>query len=308
MAPRTRVSFFLDDVAPYTSGAPGREGERCPIVATALIEVLDYIKACGLAGAISVIPGMGGLLTHPADAHERTFAEVVGRFGDYPVDAHMEIMTHGPLFEFSQMAPAEGGLTEAAWLDDHGVSVNACREYFLGTIRAGRELGVFYTGLSTPGTHPDMNPNVWTALLELAEGGALSSPVVPVFATIEEGVIPMAPRVRAVHGRFAVYDMPSGVWDYFASWRNAPDWVNVDHYLDAEGHGYLAALIQAGSPMALFHMHWQGLNPQTGLGWKAFQEMIDRLMSQFGDRIVWQRPSEIAAAFHEMRQNKVVGK
>lgn len=80
-----------------------------------------------------------------------------------------------------------------------------------------------------------------------------------------------------------------------------------DHHLDAEGHGYLAALIQAGSPMALFHMHWQGLNPQTGLGWKAFQEMIDRLMSQFGDRIVWQRPSEIAAAFHEMRQNKAVG-
>ena len=46
--------------------------------------------------------------------------------------------------------------------------------------------------------------------------------------------------------------------------------------------------------MALFHMHWQGLNPQTGLGWEPFQQMIDRLTSRYGDRIVWQKPSEIA--------------
>lgn len=298
MSSRTRVSFFLDDVAPYATGVPGREGELCPIDAAALEEVLDYLKARGLAGAISVIPGMGGLLTRPKDAHERTFAEVVGRFHDYPVDAHMEIMTHGPLFAFSRRTPVQRDLTEAAWLDDHTVSVEACRDYFLGTIRIGRELGVCYTGLSTPGTHPDMNPNVWTALLELAEAGEFANPVVPVFATIEEGTIPMAPRAKAVRGRFGVYNMPSGVWDYFASWRNSPDWVDVDHYLDAEGNGYLASLIKAESPMALFHMHWQGLNPQTGLGWKAFQEMIDRLMSQFGDRMVWQRPSEIAATFH----------
>ena len=299
MASRTPVSFFLDDVAPYATGVPGREGELCPIDAAALVEVLDYFKARGLAGAISVIPGMCGLLTRPKDAHERRFAEVVGRFGDYPVDPHMEIMTHGPLFDFSRMAPAEGDSTEMARLDDHTVSVEAYRDYFLGTIRVGRELGICYTGLSTPGTHPDINSNVWVALLELAEAGKFPNYAVPVFATIEEGTIPMAPRAKAVRGRFGVYDVSSGVWDYMASWRNAPDWVNVDHYLDAEGHGRLAALIKAASPMALFHMHWQGLNPQTGLGWKAFQKMIDRLMSQFGNRIVLQRPSEIAAAFHQ---------
>ncbi len=301
MASRTRVSFFLDDMAPYATGVPGREDEWCPIDGDALIEVREYMKARGLAGAMSVIPGMCGLLTRPKDAHERKFAEALGRLGDYPMDPHMEIMTHGALFDFSKMVLTEDGSTEMDWLDDHTISVAACRDYFLGTIKVGRELGVHYTGFSTPGTHPDMNPNVWTAFLELAEAGEFPNEVVPVFATVEEGTIPMAPRSKAVRGRFGVYDVASGVWDYIASWRNSPDWVNVDHYLDAEGNGFLADLIKAESPMALFHMHWQGLNPQTGLGWKAFQEMIDRLMSQFGDRILWQRPSEIAAAFHRAR-------
>ena len=148
-----------------------------------------------------------------------------------------------------------------------------------------------------------MNPNVWAALLDLTEAGAFPNNVVPVFATVEEGKVPVSPGARAVRGPFGVYDLPSGVWDYMASWRNDPDWVDVDHYLDAEGRGRLAALIEAGSPVAVFHMHWQGLNPQSGLGWAAFQEMIDRLMSGFGDRIVWQRPSEIVSAFHRMQGN-----
>ncbi|OGG55513.1 MAG: hypothetical protein A3F84_29705 [Candidatus Handelsmanbacteria bacterium RIFCSPLOWO2_12_FULL_64_10] len=299
MASRTRISFFLDDVAPYVTGVPGREGEVCPVDAAALVEVLDFLRARGLSGAISVIPGIRGLLTRPRDAHERRFAEGVGRLRDYPVDTHMEIMTHGRLFDFSRMAPAEGDMTEMAWLDDPAVSVEACRDYFLGTIRVGRNLGISYTGLTTPGTHSHMNPNVWTALLELAEAGEFPNRAVPVFATVEEGTIPATPRPRAVRGRFGVYDLPSGVWDYMASWRNAQDWVNVDHYVDAKGGGHLAALIQAGSPVAVFHVHWQGLNPQTGLGWEAFEKMIDRLTAQFGDRIVWQRPSEIAAAFHQ---------
>ena len=297
MASRTRVSFYLDDVAPYASGAPGWEGESCPVDADALIEVLDYLRTHGLAGAVSVIPGMYGLLTRTKDGHERKFAEVLGRLGNYPVDAHMEIMTHGRLFDFSRMGPAEGDLTEMAWLDDHTLPVEAYRDYFLGTIRAGRELGVSYTGLSTPGTHPDMNPNVWAALLDLAESGEFPNRAVPVFATVREGAAPMAPCARAVRGGFGVYDLPSGVWDYIGSWRNSPEWVNVDHYLDAEGNGHLATLIKTQSPMAIFHVHWQGLNPRTGLGWRAFQEMIDRLMSQFGDQIVWKRPSEIALEF-----------
>jgi len=41
-------------------------------------------------------------------------------------------------------------------------------------------------------------------------------------------------------------------------------------------------------------MHWQGVNPATGFGWPAFQEVIRRLNDQFGNQIVWKRPSEIA--------------
>lgn len=288
----TYVSFYLDDVAPYVASG----GELLPVDASALVDVLEYIRQEGIRGAISVIPGMYTLLLRPKNSHERRFAEVVARLGEYPVDPHMEIMTHQNLFDFSRMEQTDGP-SEAEWLDDPEVGVEEYKRYFLDTIIAGRELGVRYTGLSTPGTHPDMNPKVWEALLRLAEEGEFPNSAVPVFATIEEGDVPMEPRVRARRDKFVVLDMPSGVWDYLASWRNSPDWVNVDHYVDGEGGGHLASLIKAGSFMAIFHMHWQGLNPQTGLGWKPFQEMIGRLKSMFGGMIEWKRPSEIALEF-----------
>lgn len=291
----TYVSFFLDDVAPYVSGKGGR---LVPIDASALIEVLDYIKQNGLAGAISVIPGMfGKLLTRPQNEHERRFAEAMGRLSEYPVDPHMEIMTHERLFDFSKMRLSDGP-TEMEWLDDPSVSVDEYRGYFLNTIKVGRELGIRYTGVSTPGTHPKMNPNVYRALLELSEAGEFPNAVVPVFGTIEEGHLTMTPRPREVKGDFGVYDMPSGVWDYLASWRNSPDWVDVDRYVDEKGEGHLARMIKAGSFMALFHMHWQGLNPRTGLGWEAFQMLIEGVRSQFGERVLWRRPSEIAYEFY----------
>lgn len=295
-AVRTYVSFFLDDVAPYVA-----DGRLTPIDASALLEVLDYIKEKGLAGAISVIPAMfGKLLTRPENAHERRFAETMAKLGDYPVDAHMEIMTHGRLFDFSTNSLREAP-TEMEWLDDPSVGVDEYRGYFLNTIKVGRELGVCYAGVSTPGTHPKMNPKVYQALLELAEAGEFPNAVVAVFATIEEGHATMEPRARALSGDFGVYDTPSGVQDYLASWRNSPDWVDVNHYVDVNGNGRLAELIKRGSFMALFHMHWQGLNPQTGLGWSAFQEMVERLNSLFGDKIAWRRPSEIVAHFHQLR-------
>lgn len=295
MAEKTRVSFFVDDVGAYTTGVPGKpRDEVCPVDASALKDFLDYVKDKQIACAISVIPGWAGaLLTKPKNDHEQRFAEALATIKDYPVDAHMEIMTHSQLFDFSTMT-FRSDRTEMEWLDDHNVSVQEYRDYFLNTIKVGRELGVCYSGLSTPGTHPDMNPNVWTALLDLAEAGEFPNYAVPVFATIEEGPDTFSPRAIAKRDKFAVYDMPSGVWDHFASWRNSPDWMSVDHYLNPEGNGHLAAIIKAGSPMALFHAHWQGLNPQTGLGWKTFQDMIDRLMKIYGDRIIWQRPSEIA--------------
>ena len=302
MAEKTFVSFFLDDVGPYATGAVGKKKELTPIDGGALKEFLEYLKDKGLAGAVSVIPGwVGSLLTKPKNDHERKFAEVLGTFKDYPVDPHMEIMTHGRLFDFSKMEPVEDGPNEMDWLDDHSVSLDECRDYFLGTIKVGRELGVCYTGLSTPGTHPDMNPNVWTALLDLAQAGEFPSEAIPAFVTIEEGPDVFEPRAKVTRDRFAVYDMPSGVWDHIASWRNSPDWNSSDHYLNADGNGHLAAIIKAESPVALFHMHWQGLNPQTGLGWKTFVEMIDRLMNIYGDRIVWAKPSEIAADFNQKR-------
>ncbi|KYH41317.1 MAG: putative secreted protein [Candidatus Bathyarchaeota archaeon B26-1] len=290
---RTAVSFYLDDVGPYVTEFSKEGKPMHPVPVSALEEFAEFVKEQGLAGAVSVIPGLNCLLTEPKNDLERDYAKFVGRLSTYNLDAHMEIMTHGPLFNFDEMKPIEG-TSEAEWLDDPNVPLEEYLRYFRNTIRVGRKLGVTYTGLSTPGTHPKMNPNVWKALARLADEGEFPNPAVPVFAVIDESPPVMRPVLVARSGRGASYDMPSGVWDYIASWRNSPDWIDVDRYLTPQGKGRMADLIRNGSPTAIFHMHWQGLNPATGLGWPAFQELIRRLNDQFGDRIVWKRPSEIA--------------
>jgi hypothetical protein len=299
---KTAISFYLDDVGPYVTEFSQEGQPKHPVSVSALEEFAEFVKEQGLAGEVSVIPGLGCLLTRPKTDVERDYAEFMRRLSNYNLEAHMEIMTHGPLFNFDEMKPREG-ISEPEWLDDPSVSLEEYLQYFRNTIRVGRELGVTYTGLSTPGTHANMNPNVWQALAKLADEGEFPNPAVPVFAVIDESPPRMEPTLMARIGRGASYAMPSGVWDYIASWRNSPDWIDVNRYLTPQGRGRMADLIRNGSPTAIFHMHWQGLNPATGLGWSAFQELVQRLNNQFGDRIIWRRPSEIALSAYRLERS-----
>jgi hypothetical protein len=291
----TFVSFFLDDVAPYASDFTGGGGPVA-IDGSALVDFLDYVKEERLAGAVSVIPAMFGLLSRSVEPHERRFASVVANLGRYPVDAHMEIMTHDNLFDFREMAPSDGGPTEMDWLDDLSVSTEEYQEYMRQTIAAGRELGVRYAGMTTPGVHPEMNPRVWQALLALAEAGEFSGRHLAVFANVwpQPPVVPT--RLMAHHGDSWVYDLPSATEDRLACWLNSAEEIDLDYYVSDDGLGRMDSLIAAGSPTAVFHMHWQGVNPEHGRGWRPLQTMVQRLNECYGDRITWARPSAIAAA------------
>ncbi|MHB0878357.1 MAG: hypothetical protein ACYC5O_20165 [Anaerolineae bacterium] len=288
----TLVSFFLDDVAPYALDSTG--SGPAPVDGGALTDFLEFVRDERLAGALSVIPAMFGLLSRATKPHERRFASVLANLGGFPVDAQMEIMTHGSLFDFDRMAERDDGSTERDWLDDLAVSADEYREYIGHTIAAGRELGVRYAGMTTPGTHPEMNPNVWQALLALAEAGELSGHSLAVFANVEPQPPTIAARLMAHRGDSWVYDLPSATEDFLACWLNRPDVVDVAYYVRDDGLGRMDALIAADSPTAVFHMHWQGVNPQHGHGWRPLQEMVRRLNSRYGDRIVWATPSAIA--------------
>ena len=109
MSTRTLMSFFLDDVGPYSGAGSGDGGGPLAVDAQALLDFLGYVRDAGIAGAVSVIPGMFGLLSRSENPHERRFAAALGRLAEY-------------------------------------------REYIGNTIAAGRELGVHYAGLTTPGT------------------------------------------------------------------------------------------------------------------------------------------------------------
>ncbi|NPV08277.1 MAG: hypothetical protein HPY83_10010 [Anaerolineae bacterium] len=291
----TDVSFFLDDVAPYAAGLKDGSGRPLPVDGEALRNFLDYVRETKIAGAVSVIPGMFGLLSRSTDPHERGFAAVLPELVRYPVDPHMEIMTHDRLFDFGLGTVREDGPTEMEWLDDHSISVDEYRDYFRGTIAARRDLGVTYAGMTTPGTHPNMNPNVWQALLDVVEEGGFGREAVAVFAVVEPELPQSAARLMASRGRYRVFDLPSATQDFLARWVNSPELIEVDYYLTPEGEGRLADLIRSGSPTAVMHMHWQGVNPQHGVGWRPFQQVIERLNSVYSDRIRWRRPSEIVA-------------
>ncbi len=294
---KTAVSFYLDDMAPYVIKHADGEQALHPVPVSALEEFALFVQENDLAGAVSVIPGLHCLLTNPQTDVEHDYAEFVAHLYEYNLDTHMEIMTHGPLFNFEEMKAMEG-TSEWEWLDDHSVSLGEYRRYFRNTIGLAGELEVRYTGFTTPGTHANMNPQVWRALAELAHAGDFPSPAVPVFAEID-GISPqLKPLLMARSGRGASYALHSGHGDFLAGWSNSPDRIDVGRYLTSSGSGRLGDLIRSQSPMAIFHMHWPGINPATGLGWLAFKELVERLERQFGDRIVWKRPSEIALDAH----------
>jgi hypothetical protein len=49
----------------------------------------------------------------------------------------------------------------------------------------------------------------------------------------------------------------------------------------------------------MWYMHWQGLNPEKGVGWEAFKTVIGRIEKNLGDRVVWMRPTDIVQEYHE---------
>ena len=108
-------------------------------------------------------------------------------------------------------------------------------------------------------------------------------------------------------GPFAVYDVPPGVsHDKFGRWDNDPAYIDGDYYLTADGQGgRFAQLLALQSPTMVCYGHWQSLRPDHGLGWATLQEVARRVTAHHADRLVWLRPTEIAAYRHTERHTEL---
>jgi hypothetical protein len=302
---KTVLSFYCDDTSPY-----GRPPE-------AFKTFLDFVSSQGIAGESSVILGIGGaLLSRPTSDAQRTYIEQVQRAFDCGIDANMELMTHGGLYDFKEYRVPEDAPHEGLWLHEPAVSVEDYESYFGHILEEGEQIGVKFTGVTWPGCGCEVctrryaelrqagitavNPNVGRALLNLARQGKFRRRTVPCFIHPDESF--SGARLMASDGPYAVYDLIANVGDWLGSYDNTPARVNADYYISADGSaGRIVDLVHAGAPYAVFYAHWQGLNPATGVGWRAFTEVIARVKRFLGDRVTWMRPSDITEQYHAPR-------
>ena len=297
---KTVLTFYVDDTNPYTAGAD------------AFKQFLDFVAEHKLAGEASMILGFAsdehGLISRPRTAEQRAYIQQLQRAYECGIDSHMELMTHGGLLDFRTGRIPKGAEHEGVWLYEPNVSLDQYGAYFSQIVAEADNIGVRFTGVTWPGCGCGAcdkrdrelrkngvlteNPNVWKALLNLAERGKFRGPTVPCFILGEAEEHPL--KAMARNGKFAVYDLYPNARDLFGTYENNPAKVNADYYITADGKsGRIVEKILARAPRCVMYSHWQGVNPAKGVGWNAFRQVMTRVQQFYGDRVVWMRPSAL---------------
>jgi hypothetical protein len=297
---KTILSFYCDDTNPYC--APPE----------ALKIFLDFTASEGIAGEASVILGYEwsehGLISRPTTDIQNTYLEQVRRAFSCGIDSQFELMTHGGLFDFEDYCICANAMHEGIWLFEPAVTVAEYESYFTAILSEGERAGVRFTGLTQPGcgcetcvrrhqelntgSQSEPNPNVWLALLNLAKRGSFRGPTVPCFfgGALEHGTA----GCMAHEGPYGVFNLHPNMEDHFGLWLNAPEKVEADYYITADGQsGRIVDLVRSQAPYAMFYCHWQGLNPVNGVGWQAFTQVVQRVQTHLRQEVIWMRPSEL---------------
>ncbi|MGH7143871.1 MAG: hypothetical protein ACREJ2_06990 [Planctomycetota bacterium] len=311
---RAMAAFIVDDVHGQDAAS-----------AAAFRAFRDWCGENGLRGETSLILGYrrdaegSPLPLHPDYVRDLRQADQKKLF-----DAYMEVMTHGNRFDFGNGRIGLTGPHEGIWLLDESVAIEEYAAYFKNIAGMAAQYDLKVNGLTIPGCgcaacvafkkgrriaplHAGcLNSGVALALLQMAQKGALATPLAGTFmGTVKAGPADVA--VLAENGAHAVYDLPPGVsGDSFGRWDNDSKYVDPDVYVTADGTGgRLAELIAQGTRTLIYYGHWQGLRPDQGVGFAAFREVARRLATFYADRIEWMRPTAIAAYVHAWRHTEL---
>jgi hypothetical protein len=297
------LSFYMDDTNPEI------------VKAEAFKYFLDYCLAFGIKGESSVILGYSGKsIADDPDDNQRIYAWQAKQAYAKGIDSHMEVMTHSTLYDFRTSMKNESGIHEGLWLHEPGIKVQEYQDYFSAILAEGEKSGIKFTGLTWPGCGCDactkryeelkssgplhINQAAFDALLNLSRKGKFRGRVLPVFYESSEtdyGIFR-----RAAEGEYGVYDIMPNCGDHFGIWENSEKHVDPDYYISKDGKsGIILRHLENNAPYCMWYMHWQGVNPEKGKGWEAFQTVTGRIRTYLPDKIVWMRPSDIATAYHD---------
>jgi len=296
------LSFYLDDTNPEI------------VNAEAYKEFLDYCQANGIKGESSFIPGYNGRsIISENNQNQLNYLEYAKDAWSKGIDSHMEIMTHNTLFNFESGIKNEGGIHEGLWLHEPDVTIEEYQKYFSDILDEAEKAGIKYTGLTWPGCGCEactkryaelkqqgplkISQAAFDALLNLAKNDQFRSRVLSVFYEASETEFGI--HKRAAEGKYGVYDLMPNAMDHFGIWENSADRVNPDYYITEDGQsGIIIRHLENKAPYCMWYMHWQGLNPEKGVGWEAFKTVTDRINKHLSDKVVWMRPGDIVTAYH----------
>jgi hypothetical protein len=297
------LSFYLDDTNTGT------------VKAKAFSDFTSYCRINGIRGEASFIPGYSGKsIISEHDQNQGDYLNYVKDAWSAGIDSHMEIMTHSTLFDFKSGSARESGIHEGLWLHEPAVSIKEYQDYFSAILTEADKKGIRFTGLTWPGCSCEactkryaelkekeplhLSQNAFQALLNLAGQNRFRNPVIPIFYESSEtrfGIFK-----RASGDKCGVYDLMPNAEDHFGIWENSKDKVDPDYYITADGKsGIVIRHLENGSPYCMWYMHWQGVNPENGVGWEAFKTVTGRIEKYLSDRTVWMRPGDIVTAYHQ---------
>lgn len=300
---RMILSFYMDDTNPEI------------VSADAFRYFLDYCYGLGIRGESSVILGYSGKsITRDANDNQKIYLWQVKNAWDKGIDSHMEIITHNTLFNFRDGRKNHSGIHEGLWLHEPAVTLSEYQQYFSEIVAEGERSGLKFSGLTWPGCSCEactkryaelkmsgplhINQAAFDALLNLAKEGKFRGRVLPVFyesSETEYGIFR-----RSADGNHGVYDLMPNCEDRFGRWDNSDDYVNPDYYITENGkEGIIIRHLKNNAPYCMWYMHWQGVNPEKGKGWAAFQTVNQRIRRHLGDRVKWMRPSDIVTSYHD---------
>jgi hypothetical protein len=297
------LSYYLDDTNPQI------------VSAEAFRQFTDYCSENGIKGESSFIPGYNGKsIISEHDQNQADYLEYVKEAWSKGIDSHMEIMTHNTLFNFETGTKNESGIHEGLWLHEPGVTTEEYLKYFRNIINEAEKAGVKYTGLTWPGCGCEactkryaelkesgplkITQSAFEALLTLAREDRFRNRVLPIFYEASETEYGIHKRIA--DGRYGVYDLMPNAMDHFGIWENSPARVNPDYYITEDGKsGIIVKHLENNAPYCMWYMHWQGLNPEKGVGWEAFKTVTGRIKKHLSDKAIWMRPSDIVTSYHD---------
>ncbi|KYH37479.1 MAG: hypothetical protein AYL29_007110 [Candidatus Bathyarchaeota archaeon B24] len=319
---KTPIALIIDDPAPYVNHLyylkkylnpkyPDYYEEFKTIPNDFLEDFISVVKKWPVKGKFSVIPnpaGQGyldeGLRGYPKEGVERWVRLVKDEVAPL-FDITPEMITHTNAVDLKtgELLP----MHEQTWASQQ--TAETLTPYIAKALETLKKLGFETNGVTSPGAFGiDVEAEYARAVLNAVKrvyGAGLAW----YFLKVDKRSYVVYPRLAYLdkYRGEAVVSIVSGnddvIWSTMTpesrrSWSRRRLLEYADYYITGDGKaGRLVELLNAGS-YVVFHTHWNSLwSNDARHGLAVMEEVLKRINTLIGDRVLWMKLSEIACYY-----------